>query len=142
MLWPGSAPAWASGQSQAPVSVVTGGSAPQLEQFAARELCGYLEKLFDLKATPVRQWTESSRTTFLVGNPSTNSAIPRTAFPEVSDQGIVLRSISSGGRPALIVGGGSPRATLWAVYELAERWGVRYLVRGDVLPAKEGTGPP
>src|SRR6185436_14505610 len=34
----------------------------------------------------------------------------------------------------LIVGGGSPRATLWAVYELAERWGVRYLVTGDVLP--------
>ena len=137
MLWPGSAPAWASGQSQAPVSVVTGGSAPQLEQFAARELCGYLEKLFGLKATPVRQWIESSRITFLVGNPSTNSAIPRTAFPEVSDQGIVLRSVTSGGRPALIVGGGSPRATLWAVYELAERWGVRYLVRGDVLPAKK-----
>jgi len=27
---------------------------------------------------------------------------------------------------------------LWAVYELVERWGVRYLVHGDVLPASPG----
>ena len=34
------------------------------------------------------------------------------------------------------MGGGSSQATLWAVYELAERWGVRYLLDRDVLPAK------
>ena len=42
------------------------------------------------------------------------------------------------GKPALIIGGGSPRATLWAVYELVERWGVRYLLHGDVLPDPRG----
>ena len=41
------------------------------------------------------------------------------------------------GTPALVVGGGSPRATLWAVYELAERWGVRYLTDRDALPQEE-----
>ena len=35
----------------------------------------------------------------------------------------------------LTVGGGSPPATLWAVYDLVERWGVRYLLHEDVLPA-------
>src|SRR5205823_4651556 len=54
-----------------------------------------------------------------------------------SDQGIVLRRAEFQKRPALIVGGGSPRATLWAVYELAERWGVRYLADGDLLPIKQ-----
>jgi hypothetical protein len=34
--------------------------------------------------------------------------------------------------------GGSPRATLWAVYELAQRWGVRYLVDRDVFPEQMG----
>ena len=119
------------------MSVVIDRSAPQLEQFAARELCGYLEKLFGLTTQPVTRWTDASRITFLVGSPATNSAINKAGFPELSDQGIVLRSVTSGDRPALIVGGGSPRATLWAVYELAELWGVRYLVRGDVLPQKK-----
>ncbi len=137
VFWLGSVPAWASEQAPASATVVIGQSTPQLEQFAARELCGYLEKLFGLKVAPVQQGSVSSRIAFLVGSPATNSAIPTTAFPEVSDQGIVLRTVTAGGHTALIVGGGSPRATLWAVYELAERWGVRYLVRGDVLPEKK-----
>ena len=35
----------------------------------------------------------------------------------------------------IVIGGGSPVATLWAVYELVERWGVRYLIDRDVYPA-------
>lgn len=41
-------------------------------------------------------------------------------------------------KPALIIGGGSDRATLWAVYELVERWGVRFLLDGDVFPDDRG----
>ena len=36
----------------------------------------------------------------------------------------------------MTIAGGSPAATLWAVYELVERWGVRYLLSGDVFPAR------
>src|SRR5207247_2713062 len=56
----------------------------------------------------------------------------------VSGQGIVLKRTTVDGKPALVIGGGSPAATLWAVYELVERWGVRYLLHGDVLPEKPG----
>ena len=35
----------------------------------------------------------------------------------------------------MIVGGGSPRATLWAVYALADKSGVRFLLHDDVLPS-------
>ena len=34
----------------------------------------------------------------------------------------------------MVIVGGSPAATLWGVYELVERYGVRYLLSGDVYP--------
>jgi hypothetical protein len=115
------------------VSVVVGQNAPALERFAAAELCGYLKKLFDLQTQPTIALDASSRAVFLIGSPATNAQIK--SFPRVSDQGIVIQT-AAGATPILIVGGGSPRATLWAVYELAERWGVRYLLDRDALPAK------
>jgi hypothetical protein len=53
----------------------------------------------------------------------------------MSPQALLLRRTEFRERPALVVGGGSPAATLWAVYELVERWGVRYLQDRDVFPA-------
>ena len=96
------------------VSIGLPPSADPLERLAAEELQGYLKKIFDLDA-PIR-----ASGTFRVG----------TGRAGLSDQGIRLRRE---GR-TLVVSGGSPRATLWAVYELAERWGVRYLHYRDVLP--------
>ena len=124
------------------VSVVLGEDAPKLEQFAAAELCRYLKSLYGLNIQPAAAPDKSAEMTLLVGSPQTNSAV-RTSlgpdgWPTVSDQGIVLKRAKLDGKPALVVGGGSPRATLWAVYELVERWGVRYLLHGDVLPEKPG----
>src|SRR5450631_1771128 len=122
--------------AQAPssrVSVVLSKNAPELERFAATELCGYLEKLFGVNTEPAISPIANSTAVFLVGSPSTNPWIK--SFPKVSDQGIVIRN-ATGSKSTLIVGGGSPKATLWAVYELAERWGVRYLLDRDALPAK------
>ncbi len=122
------------------VAVVVGSAAPELERFAARELCEYLAKVYGIQAYPERHPSASAQAVFLIGGPGTNAAVERAAggqlFPEVSDQGIVLRRTELDGRPALIVGGGSPKATLWAVYELVERWGVRYLIDRDVLPER------
>ena len=61
-------------------------------------------------------------------------ALGEGGFGEITDQGLVLKRTRWEGTPALVVGGGSPRATLWAVYELVERWGVRYLTDRDALP--------
>ena len=122
------------------VGVVVGSAAPELERFAARELCDYLAKLYGIQAYPERHPSSSDQVLFLIGNPQTNPTVKRATggrpFPEVTDQGIVLRRSELDGRPALIVGGGSPKATLWAVYELAERWGVRYLIDRDILPER------
>ena len=114
--------------------VVVGKNAPELERFAASELCGYLDKLFGLKVQPTTAPSASSSAVFLIGNPASNALIKK--LPKVGDQGIVIQRVDGAATPTLIVGGGSSRATLWAVYELAERWGVRYLLDRDALPAK------
>ena len=125
------------------VEVVIGADAPRLERFAARELCDYLAKLYGIYADPARDVRDSADAIFLIGSPGTNPLVQqvsaKSGFPVVSDQGIVLRKIELKGHPALIVGGGSPRATLWAVYELVERWGVRYLSDRDVFPVHKAS---
>ena len=132
-------PSWCRTAQQSPrVDVVVGSDAPELERFAAHELCDYLAKLYEIRVTPARNASDSPDAVFLIGSPETNALVKQAtqqkAFPKLSDQGIVLQRTEFGGHPALIVGGGSPRATLWAVYELVQRWGVRYLVDRDVFP--------
>jgi hypothetical protein len=107
--------------------VLVDDAAPALERFAARELERYLAKLH-----------VSADSIFLIGSPATNSrvrqALGESNWPAVSNQGIVLKRGKLNGRSVLVVGGNSSRATLWAVYELLERWGVRFLVDRDILP--------
>ena len=123
------------------VSVQIGRKATRLEHYAANELAGYVEKLFHIDARPTTE-TASAEIRLLIGSPDSNPAIAKAlgaeAWPEISDQGIVLKKAKLDGTPALIVGGGSDAATLWAVYELVEQWGVHYLLHGDVLPEKLG----
>ena len=136
---------WGCSTTPARVDVLVGSAAPELERFAARELCDYLAKLYGIQAYPNRHATGGGEAVFLIGRPETNEAVRQAlgegGLGEVTDQGLVLKSTQWEGKPALVVGGGSPRATLWAVYELVERWGVRYLTDRDALPQEE-TGIP
>ena len=129
---------WGCATAPARVDVLVGSAAPELERFAARELCDYLSKLYGIQAHPSRHATVDGEAVFLVGRPETNAAVRQAlgegGFGEITDQGLVLKRTRWEGTPALVVGGGSPRATLWAVYELVERWGVRYLTDRDALP--------
>ena len=109
------------------VAVSVGPKASDLERFGADELCRYLGDLFGVRALPSNEPAPAADFALLVGSPQTNPAVAKAlgdgGWPKVSDQGIVLKHARLGDRPALVVGGGSPRATLWAVYELVERWG-------------------
>src|SRR5688572_21432024 len=100
----------APGPASESVAVVIGPDAPQLERFAAGELCGYLDKLFGVKVTPVTRIPASTDHVFLIGSPATNPLIRADEFPDASDQGIVLKTVKRDGSDgsALIVGGGSP----------------------------------
>lgn len=109
-----------------------------LEQHAADELAAYLEKLFHINVKPATETAGAPAALLLVGSAESNPHIAKAlgpgGWPAVSDQGIVLKRTKMDGVPALVIGGGSPVATLWAVYELAEYWGVRHLQSGDVYP--------
>ncbi|MCX7427284.1 MAG: hypothetical protein NTW96_16855 [Planctomycetia bacterium] len=125
------------------VAVLVRPDAPELDRHAAGELCGYLKKLYGSNSMPAENPGADAEIVFLIGSPTTNPAVAKAlgpgGWPEVSDQGIVLKRADVDGKPALVVGGGSPKATLWAVYELVSRWGVRYLLHGDVFPESPGT---
>ena len=125
-----------------PVAVVIGADSPELERLAATELCRYLQELYGIDAAPSVGLAPDADTVFVVGRPETNPVAARLVaaarLPNLSDQGILLRPVDVDGTAGLLVTAGSPRAVLWAVYELVERWGVRYLVHGDVLPDAPG----
>ena len=124
------------------VAVLINPKSPKLESYAAEELSRYLGKLFAVKATPAGELPQDADALLVVGSPKTNPSVAKAlgadGWPKVSDQGIVIKRGQLAGKPVLVVGGGSPKATLWAVYELVERWGVRYLLHGDVLPEAPG----
>ena len=122
------------------VAVVIGSDAPELEIVAAHELSGYLEGCFGVRTVPSCGFSDQADTIFLIGSPSTNSHVARACsrrpFPQLGEQGFVLRTLRYQKRPAILIGGGSARATMWGVGELAERWGVRHLLHGDVFPSQ------
>ena len=94
--------------------VVIGPQAPELERYAADQLCAYLAKLFKVQVQPTTKIPSEADVLFLIGNRDSNPLVKQAtstpAFPKLSDQGIILRRARLGRTPVLIVGGGSPRA--------------------------------
>lgn len=121
------------------LGVLVAPDAPPLERLAATEAADLLRRLFEADATVSNVPADDAEGFVLVGSPATSQLVKSAAgdsWPTLSDQGHVVRSIKFQRRPAVLVGGGSPVATLWAAYELGHRFGVRYLLHGDALPAE------
>ena len=127
-------------------SIIIKPDAPSLEKFAAGELRRYLYDLYGIQASLNHSILPDAELYLIVGSPSTNSVVPmvlgKNAWPRVSDQGFVLKKSKVTGKTALALGGGSPEATLWAVYDFVERAGVRFLLEKDLLPEKALPFPP
>ncbi len=119
------------------VAICVDPEAGALESFAAGELQSYLTKLFGVRARITSASSEKADARFMVGlkgRPHVERA--SGGVPSLSDQGQMLRRVPG---DTMVLAGGSPAAVCWAVYELVERYGVRYLVHGDVYP--ENAGP-
>jgi len=118
------------------VAVVADPGAPALEVFAAKELAGFLEGLFGFEVASVATAAQApaGAQRVLLGSPATNPAVEEALGeawpPDLGEQGHLLKSTPQG----LVLGGGSPAATLWAVYELAYRHGLRHTLHGDFPP--------
>ena len=123
------------------VAIVVGTDAPSLERLAADELATQLQGVFEDVTVDVGTDVPQGRVrAILVGRPETNPHIRNhlgASWPDVTDQGLVIRTHIAGDRRLLTVGGGSPAAVLWAVCELGHRLGVRHLTYGDLYPNKK-----
>ncbi|MHB8974031.1 MAG: alpha-glucuronidase family glycosyl hydrolase [Pirellulaceae bacterium] len=128
------------GQPPQAIAVVIAQDAGGLEQFAAAELQRYLQQLFAVSVTVGPAPYDSAASVFLLGTPSqlpmplASPGLGETPLPQLSDQGFLLRKTTCANKPAMAIVGGSPAAMLWGVYELVERYGVTYLLNGDVYP--------
>ncbi len=121
------------------VEIVVGQTTDSIDQFAATELKQQLERLFEVEAKISTTWSGKTPHTILLGNSPQNVAMAQKMgieYPKLTPQGIALKSFRSGNGTFLLVEGGSPVATLWAVYELGNHWGIRYLLSGDIIPEK------
>ena len=113
------------------LEIVVGAEPKEIVRFAAEELRGYVDRLFGVKALISPAASSTGAMIYL-------DAASAGVEPPREDEAFILRRFEREGRPALAAVGGSPVATLWAVYDLVERWGVRYLLRGDVFPTSPG----
>ena len=114
------------------LQIVTGPAPDSVTAFAAAELARYARDLFGVAAAVGPRPGEASVSVWLDGG---GAGLAAPADP----QSYLLRRFS---RPAggdhLLAAGGSPAATLWAVYELVRGWGVEFLLHGDLLPDAPG----
>jgi len=129
-----------SSQAATQVVVVVGQGAPDLEHIAAQEVVAQFKRLFDVNVLLTDFMPEKHEHLVLVGGPQKNKAVRDVMgdrWPQLSEQGFLLQSFDRDGRRGVVVGGSSPAATLWAVYELGHRFGIRYLLREDIYPDQQ-----
>ena len=120
------------------VAIIVHDSASELERFAAAELSHYVKRLFGSAAHVTAEPSGGDDAAILLGTPESLRSTG-FSFREMSEQGFSVSRSTWAGYPALLLVGGSARAVMWAVYDLVERWGVRYLLHGDVFPETPGS---
>ena len=111
--------------------------ADELQRYAASGLQRYLRRLFNASSDIVTRRPQESGSRFILGlvsAPHVQQAT--TGLPDLSSQGHIVRRVGS---DTVVLAGGSSAAVAWAVYELVERYGVRFLLHGDVFPADPGS---
>src|SRR3989338_2887781 len=112
------------------VTIVIPEQASPVERYAAEELKKYLAILYRIDAALQHQSAvRLDGPTIVIGHPKNHPCLADMEWPILSADGFCLKTVRSD--PAvLVVTGGSGRGTLFGVYELLERWGVRFLLSG------------
>jgi hypothetical protein len=128
-------------------SIVLGGRATEVEQFAAQELAKYLKAISDVEIPLLVDCGDGSPWTILVGTPESNEAISRLQIEGrlepltehlLGFDGYVVKTICQGKQTVLVLGSHHPRGVLFAVYDFLEaNLGVRFFGfrdAGELIP--------
>ncbi len=135
--------AHAADSTAVPAVILTGSEASPLERLAAKELRRYvyqttgallptLSKADGVGAGPVILVAAKRQPVvrqLLAGNEDLLEVVDTLAAEQY-----LLKTTVWQGQPLVVVIGGDPPGTLYGAYRLAERFGVRYYLHGDVLP--------
>ena len=122
------------------VAIVIGDKAPALERLAADELSSQLKRVYEADVKIASTAPGDAPHVIFVGSPDTNASMKpfSDTWPsgnkKLTDQGHLLRSVTHKNKPALLIGGGSPVATYWAVAEFGHQLGIRSMLFGDLDP--------
>lgn len=131
-----------------PSAVIVAGKG-QFNRWVAGEIQRYFER-FSGATLPVVSPADARRQArdtawILMGSPQANELVQEAAskrlvsFNGLKADGFILKTIRLDGRRALVVGGNSDAATMYAAYDLLERYGAVFLLTGDILPEKKLT---
>jgi hypothetical protein len=115
-------------------------------RFVAEELQKYIEqftgsKLEILEAEEARR-KPKDLVLILVGGPQVNDLVREVtskklvSFEKLKADAFIIKTTALDGRHTLVVGGGDEAATMYAAYDLLERYGAMFLLTGDILPEK------
>ncbi|MBN1341993.1 MAG: hypothetical protein JXQ73_04895 [Phycisphaerae bacterium] len=111
-------------------TIIHGPNAPQLERFAALELGRYLSQLAG-KAVPVQCRDRlAGDVVIAVGEVAGVTGDKGNVPDDLGNQGFIIRVVDG----ALVLRGGSPAGTLYAVYDLLEHLGMGFYLGGDAYP--------
>lgn len=121
----------ANNSSGAPLEIMLYQQQEPLMALAAEELQRYVRRLFGFHAS-IRPADGNAHLPFSPSPPD-RIIVGQEPAEVLGEQSYTIRPAGGGGT-ALCLCGGSPRAVLWAAYELVAAWGVHYLVQGDVFP--------
>lgn len=138
------ADAWAidlvrGGKPAATIVVAPGAS--KAVRFAAQELQSILEKVSGARLPISTKVPGGARTLVLVGSQAANLAgkdvLAAANLGEVRDDGYAITALPKRKPPCLVIVSREPRGTLFAVYDLLERFvGCGFFADGDYYPKK------
>lgn len=119
------------------IQIVTPNQPSPIEQLAAHEMSEQLSKLFDAQVSILNRPRDLGDNVIILADQTSLAEFPdlKAELPQLSAQDHALKTAQLGQKSVLVVTGGSPRATLWAAYELGWHHGVRYCLFGDLYPA-------
>ncbi|MGO8731378.1 MAG: alpha-glucuronidase family glycosyl hydrolase [Terriglobia bacterium] len=132
-------------QGRARAAIVAGNG--EFCQFVGKELQRYLEAFSGAKLEILTPEEARKRPKdwgwILVGGPQANELVREAVsrrlvnFEGLKPEGFILRTTRLEGRRVLVVGGNEEAASMYAAYDLLERYGAVFLLTGDILPEKK-----
>jgi len=146
-LWAASATGTLVSNGRAESVIVAGPG--RFNQWVAGELQSYFERFTGARipiVSPAEARHEPRGIAWIVvGGPQANELVKEAVgkklvnFDGLKPDGFILKTLRLDGHSALVVGGNRDAATMYAAYDLLERYGAVFLLTGDILPQKHPT---